>query len=264
MEVGDYHLGLLHGTERVLGDQVTALVVVFRVVRQEGAQPVADDDARGCDQEVLDELPPLRMPDRVDRLPGDQHGHHGGLASPSSHFQRKPEHLGVGLFVGPGDVAADDFVLASAVGARRHQAGHLGQPHYCFRCLDLAEEEAVSVELVAAPVLQQASRLRRYSPDQRNGPCASSMGLVGGSRVGAFRSVVVVEVLRWSLTDESVLQSVHAVELLVSRWLLSDPHWYTIPSPLCLFLAAVDIRLDSGRPSSIGYDRVSRLWYCIC
>ena len=81
--------------------------------------------------------------------------------------------------------------------------------------------------------------------------------------MGAFRGVVVVEVLRWSLTDEPVLQSVHADELLVSRSLLSNPHWYTISPPLCLFLAAVDIRLGSGRSSAIGYDRVSRLWYCM-
>lgn len=89
------------------------------------------------------------------------------------------------------------------------------------------------------------------------------MGLVGGSRLGAFRGVVVVEVLRWSLTDEPVLQSVHADELLVNQWLLSNPHWYKIPHPLCPFLAAVDIRLGSGKSSAIGYDRLSRLWYCM-
>ena len=164
MEVGDDHLGLLDGAEHILGDQLAVLVVVFRVIGQEGAQPVADGDARGRYQEVLGELPPLRMPDCVDRLPGYQHGHHGGLAGSGSHFQRKAEQLGVGLLVGSGDVAADDFVLASAVGARGHQAGHFGQPYNRFRRLDLAEEGAVSGELVAAPVLQQSSRLWRYSP----------------------------------------------------------------------------------------------------
>ena len=89
------------------------------------------------------------------------------------------------------------------------------------------------------------------------------MGLVGGSRLGTLRGAVVVEILRWSLTGEPILQSVDADELLFGRWLLSNPYWYTIPPAHCPFLAVIEIRLGSGRSSAIGYDRVSRLWYCM-
>ena len=42
--------------------------------------------------------------------------------------------------------------------------GHLGQPDDGFRSLHLAEEWAVTTELVVPPVLQQPRRLRRHVP----------------------------------------------------------------------------------------------------
>ena len=109
-----------------------------------------------------------RAADCVDRLPCDQHGHHGSLAGPSSELQRQPGQLGVRLFVCPLEV----FSKASSGNSERRC--DLDQPDRRLHRLVLAEEGADIVESMVTPVMQLTGRLRRDPPltKIREGPPA--------------------------------------------------------------------------------------------
>ena len=80
--VGNDDLGAVHVVEQVLGHEFAAGVVTVRVVRLEDAETILDGQAGGDDQKASSEVFAGGMADRVDRLPGDQHGHDSGLARP--------------------------------------------------------------------------------------------------------------------------------------------------------------------------------------
>ena len=85
--VGDDDLGPLEVLQHISGDQFPAGVVAVRVVGLEHTKAVLDGEAGGHDQEAAGEPPAVWMPDGVDGLPGDKHGHDSGLAGAGRQFQ---------------------------------------------------------------------------------------------------------------------------------------------------------------------------------
>ena len=93
----------------VMGHEFAAGVVTVWVVRLENAEPILNGQAGGDDQEASGEVFAGGMTDRVDRLPGDQHGHDSCLTGPGSQLQREAHQFGIGVFVGSGQVV-EEFV----------------------------------------------------------------------------------------------------------------------------------------------------------
>src|SRR5580658_5427322 len=91
-------------------------------------------------------------------LPGDDHGHNGGLARSGGELQGHAHQLGVCGDVGVGQI------LQEALARFAHLRGDLGQPDGGFNGFDLAKERANVVELVVAPVLEKALRIRGDFP----------------------------------------------------------------------------------------------------
>ena len=98
------------------------------------------------------------MPNSVDGLPGNEHGHDGGLTRASGQLERQAHQLGVGFGIGVGEML--QIFLARLSKPR----GHLGQPDGGFHCLDLAEEGADATEFMVTPMLEQAGGFRRNTP----------------------------------------------------------------------------------------------------
>ena len=90
VEVRDHDPRLAEVLLQVGGDEVAELVVVLLVLGQQHAEPVPDRQARGDDQEPPGEPGVVRAGRLVQRLPGDQHRHHDGLAAAGGHLQRRP------------------------------------------------------------------------------------------------------------------------------------------------------------------------------
>jgi hypothetical protein len=78
--VSDDDLGPVHIVEHVAGNEFPAGVVSVGVIRLEHAQPVFDRQAGRADEKTAREILARRPEHRVDRLPGDEHGHDRGLA----------------------------------------------------------------------------------------------------------------------------------------------------------------------------------------
>jgi hypothetical protein len=98
------------------------------------------------------------MAHRVDRLPGDQHRHDGGLAGAGRELQRNAQQLRIRLLVGAADVRPDP-------GARRRTVrGDLGEPDRGLDRLDLAEKRLEVIELMMAPMLKEAGGFRGHLP----------------------------------------------------------------------------------------------------
>ena len=115
----------------------------------------------GDDEEPPAEPPAAGAADRVDGLPGDDHRHDGGLAGPGRELQGQPRQPRVGAGVGRVEVVEER--LRAAARARRD----LGDPDQGLDRLDLAEEGPDAAEVVAAPVPQEAGRLRGDLPVAR-------------------------------------------------------------------------------------------------
>jgi hypothetical protein len=96
--------------------------------------------------------------DGVDRLPGDDHRHHRGLAGAGGELQGEPGQPRIGEVVGAHEIVA----VAAALGA--HLGSDLRQPDDRLHGLDLAEEGADVLEVVMPPVLEQAGGRRRHAP----------------------------------------------------------------------------------------------------
>ena len=97
VEVGDDDLRRAQ-VAAVLGrDDVEFPVVVVRVGRQQDAEPVADGDAGGDDEEGVGEPVVVRVAALVEHLPRDEHGHDDRLAAAGRHLARDAEQLGPGL-----------------------------------------------------------------------------------------------------------------------------------------------------------------------
>ena len=159
--VGDDDLRPLQVAEHVVGHQLAARVVAVRIVRLEHPQPVADRHAGSHHQEAAREPPAARPAHRVDRLPGDEHRHHGGLPGAGGELQRQPRQTRIGPFAGGIDLIKKPAALL-AEGRR-----HLGQPDRGLHRLDLAEERPDVAEPMAAPVRQEPRGLRRHAPGVR-------------------------------------------------------------------------------------------------
>lgn len=123
-------------------------------------QPVADGDAGRDDQEGAAELVAGGRTHRVQRLPGDQHRHHCGLAGARGELQRDPHQLRVGALVRGLDVLPKVRVLLLF-------GRNLGKPNRRLGGFDLAEERPNGFELVMPPVLQQALGNGGHTPIRR-------------------------------------------------------------------------------------------------
>ena len=88
--VGDDDLRLAEIADQVVGDEAAELVVVLVVLGEQDAEPVPDRQAGGDDEEPAGEARVVRLGDLVQRLPGDEHRHHDGLAGAGRHLQRDP------------------------------------------------------------------------------------------------------------------------------------------------------------------------------
>jgi hypothetical protein len=109
--VGDHHARLAHVVQHVTRDQVAHLVVVLRIARQQNAEAVLDCDAGRDDQEGVREVIAAGTPREIDRLPGDQHRHDGGLAAAGRHLQSDAEQLRIGFRVELLNTPADLWAL---------------------------------------------------------------------------------------------------------------------------------------------------------
>jgi hypothetical protein len=147
MVVGDHDFCAADLGKHFRRHDLAGLVVIFRLARQQHAKPIADGDAGGDDQEGAGEI--LRiLAGRVDRLPSDQHGHHGGLAAAGRHLHGHPEKLRIGFRVGLADLIQQPL-------GRRTFRSDLGQPYDGFDRFDLAEERTRSDEIMVAPMFEQ-------------------------------------------------------------------------------------------------------------
>ena len=98
-----------------------------------------------------------RAADSVDRLPGDEHGHDGGLARAGGELQGETHQLWVGVFVGGGKVIEQAF-------ARLRNAARPLSARCSLDRFDLTEERADIAELVMTPMLKQARGFGRDLP----------------------------------------------------------------------------------------------------
>ena len=174
--VGDDDLGPLDVVEHVAGNEFAAGVVAVGIVGLENAQPVLDRMPGATTRKPRVKVLAARAPHGVDRLPGDQHRHHGGLAGAGGELQREPHQLRVGVRVRRSQVVQEDACPACRL--RRD----LGQPDRGLDRLDLAEEGPDAAELVMPPVLKQPGGFRRHLPLIRVGQAAATGRRVGGPR----------------------------------------------------------------------------------
>jgi len=119
------------GGPQVWRYQISLVVVVGVVGREEDPEPVADGDAGGDDEEPVGEPGVSRRERLVGRLPGDEHGHDDRLARARRHLE--PD-AGQAVIGGPvlGVDAGTEVGLVAA-------AGGFGQVDGRLRRLALAE-----------------------------------------------------------------------------------------------------------------------------
>ena len=158
MVVGDDYPGTLKVSEHVSRHHFSAGVVAIRVFGLEHAQPVFDRDAWSHYQETPSEAPAVRVPDGVDGLPCDDHGHDGGLAGAGGQLQRQARQLRVGVVIGVGEAVEETPSDLPGLG------GNLSQPDGRLDSLYLAEEGLDVAEVVVSPMLEQTSGLGRDAP----------------------------------------------------------------------------------------------------
>lgn len=99
----------------------------------------------------------LRMAHGVDRLPGDDHGHHSRFASAGRQFQSQAQQLRIGIVIGIFEVFKKPSSLTQ-IGC------HFGQPDQRLHGFDLAEKRANTAKGIRAPMLQQPSGFRCHAP----------------------------------------------------------------------------------------------------
>ena len=156
--IRDDDLGTIEIAEHLVWHKLPALVVTVWVVRMQDAQPIANGDAGSNDEEPACELRTIWPSDRVDGLPRDQHRHDRRLASTGRELEGESREARVGLLIG------DIEMLEQTPAFLTDLRGHLRQPDGYLDSLDLTEERPDVVELVVAPVLQEANRLWCHLP----------------------------------------------------------------------------------------------------
>jgi hypothetical protein len=148
VEVGDDDLGTLEIGQHVAGHQLAALVVAVRVVGLEHSETIANGQAGRNNKEATGKPATLGSPRRVDGLPSDDHGHHGGLPGAGSQLQRQAHELRVRVSVSVGNVVKERLARLPRL------RGDLRQPDYGLQRLHLAEEGPNVTELMMPPVLK--------------------------------------------------------------------------------------------------------------
>ena len=127
-------------------------------MRLQDAEAVANGDSGGNDQEAPGKTAAVGAANRIDGLPGDQHGHDGGFAGTGSEFQAESPKVRVGVKVGFVEMVQKALTGVAQFG------GDFGEPDDGFDGLHLAEEWPDAVKGVVTPVLKQARRFRSYLP----------------------------------------------------------------------------------------------------
>ncbi len=169
--------------EHVLRNELAAGVVAVGIVGQQNTKAVADGEAGRDDQKAAGEFRAAGAANGIDGLPGNEHGHDGGLAGSGGEFQRKTHELGVGVIIGIGQMIEETLAGFTA------GWGDFGQPDSGFDGLQLAKERANVVEFVAAPMLQKMSGFGRYLPIVRIRPASPLVDMMakfvddGGGRI---------------------------------------------------------------------------------
>ncbi len=152
-------LALSRSAQHVGGTSSRLLVVAVRIVRLQDAQAVLDGDAGRDDQEAAGERLAARAADGIDRLPGDQHRHDGGLAGAGGELQREPQQVRVGLA---------RWRRRGARGTRLPASPIFGATSVSQIAVSTAstwqKNGRTPLELVVPPVLEQARRLGRDLP----------------------------------------------------------------------------------------------------
>ncbi len=97
--------------QHVAGDEFAAGVVAVGIVGLEHAQAVFDGEAGRDDEKAAGEVLAAGAADGVDRLPGDQHRHDGGLAGAGGQLQGETQQFGVGVVVGGGQVFEESLAV---------------------------------------------------------------------------------------------------------------------------------------------------------
>ena len=188
VEIGDNDLGLPYLRHHVLRHEFTVLVVAVRVVGLKHPQAVANRDAWSHNQKSLGKSIALRVPHRVDGLPGDQHGHDRGFSRPGRQLERKTHQLGICLLVGIGEVF--EYFLALAARLRRD----FGEPDRGLGRFHLTEERSDSAKPVISPVLKKPGGFGSYAPLVRIGELTPGVHLFANA--GYERGMVVFLFLR--------------------------------------------------------------------
>ena len=157
----DQHLGLVELLAKRFRRAQVVLVVVAAGARQQHLQPCLHRQAGGDDEHGAAEIPvPLRVGQRVQDLPGDDHRHHRGLAGPRRHLVAEP-------FPGAPVAGNRDALLEGG--------GTLDPPDQRLDRLQLAEVERVLPGLAVMPVFQQLA-----GDDGDAGPAGVAPGIDAG------------------------------------------------------------------------------------
>ena len=101
--VGDDDAGAVQVVQHVGRNQLTTAVVALGIVRVQHAKPITDREARCDDEKATGKALAARVPHRVDRLPSDQHRHHGRLAGAGGELQAEAGETGVRFGVRRGE-----------------------------------------------------------------------------------------------------------------------------------------------------------------
>ncbi len=150
--VGDLDRRRLESVQLLRRHEVHRPVEGLGIVGQEHAEAVADGDPRRDDEEAGAEPLVVRVGELVERLPGDQHPHHDGLARTRGHLECEPGQRVVESGVlGPDDV--ERLRIAQLVSG-------LGQVDRSLGRLQLTEEQA-TVAVLGPPVGEQLLGDRR-------------------------------------------------------------------------------------------------------
>ncbi len=158
----DQHFGLVQLLAQRLGRTQVELVVVAALAGQQDLQTFLHGQPRCHDEHHAAEvLVPLRIGQRVQHLPCDDHRHHRGLARPR-------RHLVAEAFPRPA-VAGDCDALFERVRP-------FNPPDQCLDGLKLAEVEWVLTRITVVPVLQQLA-----SDDGHAGPARLAPGVDAGA-----------------------------------------------------------------------------------
>ena len=125
--IGDDDLGPFEVAKHIARNQFTALIVAVRIVGLKDAQAVTDRQAGRHDQKSAGELFAVWPAHGIDGLPGNQHGHDGGLARAGGQFQGQSHQFRIGIVIGIGQV------FQKPASGLAYLRGHLGQPDERFQ-----------------------------------------------------------------------------------------------------------------------------------